>query len=134
MSVGPGRIEKRVLKVLEWERQQNGGEIGRLVGTVNHRTEYFACDSSVKDITYLIVNGCNEEDGVYDEESLGKVYRSVYQSVCRAIRNLERKGFLKTTIIPGGDVSGYGWSKAITLIKSGDKHLETTIKNEGVNT
>ena len=134
MSVGTGRIEKRVLKVLEYERQRNDGNLGKTIGEVDGKTVYFECDSTVKDVAYSIVNGCNDKDGVYDEENLGKVYRSIYQSVCRAIRNLERKGFLKTTIVPGGDISGYGWAKAVTLIKSGDKHLETAIKNEGVNT
>ena len=131
MSVGPGRIERRVLKVLEYERQENNDNLHRFVAD---KGIFYECDSDVKGIVGLILNGCNHEDWAYHEENMGKVYRSVYQSVCRAIRTLERKGLVKSAIIPGSDISGYGWSKAITLIKSGDKHLETTIKNEGVNT
>lgn len=134
MSVGPGRIEKRILKVLEWERQQRGGELGRLTGQDGHKIIYQGCDSSYQDIVGRLIYGCNEDDHDYPEDKLSKVYRAIYQSACRAIRNLERKGFVTTAMLPGGDISGYGWCRTVTLVKNGDKHLNTVKNNVGVNT
>lgn len=126
MSVGLGQMERRVLKILEWEKARTEGW-GRL-------SRNDSCTMSYGDVVGFVIHGCNDKDWTYLPEDIGKVYRAVYQSVCRAIRSLERKGFVKTAVLPGGDISGYGWCKLLTLIENGHKHLDTKSEMAGVNT
>ena len=100
MSVGPGRIERRVLKILEWERKNNGGALHRLLdyrdGSHREAYQYQECDTTVGGLVDSILYGCNNDDHPYTDDRQGKAYRSLYQSVCRAVRSLERKGLVKT--------------------------------------
>lgn len=134
MSVGLGRIERRVLKVLEWERKRNDGALRRFLDYRDGKKGYQECDSTVSDLVYSIFYGCNEDDlpDYFVADRLGKVYRSLYQSVCRAVRTLERKGLVRTG-------KGFlfwedgGWYKTVTLVDNRTKHLDTVKTNIGVN-
>lgn len=132
MSVGLGRIERRVLKVLEWERKNNDGALRRILDNSGGKRAYQECDTTVGDLVDSILYGCTEDDHPYLKERLGKVYRSLYQSVSRAVRSLERKGLVKTG-------RGFlfwedgGWYKTVTLVDNRAKHLDTVKTNIGVN-
>ncbi|MBA7572045.1 hypothetical protein ES708_13820 [subsurface metagenome] len=86
----------------------------------------------VGDLVDSILYGCNNDDRPYINDRLGKVYRSLYQSVCRAVRSLERKGLVKT----GKGVlfweDGW-WYKTVILVDDRTQHLRTIEKDIGVN-
>ncbi|GAI73412.1 unnamed protein product [marine sediment metagenome] len=132
MSVGLGSIERRVLRVLEWERGNNGGALRRLLDYRDGKRAYQECDTTVGDLVDSILYGCNNNDHPYLKDRLGTVYRSLYQSVCRAVRSLERKGLVRT----GKGVLFWedgGWYKTVTLVDNRAKHLDTVKTNIGVN-
>lgn len=132
MSVGLGSIERRVLKVLEWERKNNNGDLHRFLDYSDGKGAYQECDATVGDLVDSILYGCTESDHPYLKDRLGTVYRSLYQSVCRAVRSLERKGLVKV----GKGVlfweDGW-WYKTVTLVDNRAKHLDTVKTNIGVN-
>ena len=132
MSVGLGSIERRVLKVLEWERKNNDGALHRFLDFSDGKRAYQECDATMGDLVDSILYGCTVSDHPYLKDRLGTVYRSLYQSVCRAVRSLERKGLVRT----GKGVlfweDGW-WSKTVTLTEDRTKHLRTIEKDIGVN-
>ncbi|MBA7569648.1 hypothetical protein ES708_11389 [subsurface metagenome] len=132
MSVGLGRIERRVLKVLEWERQHHGGALRHLLDYSSGKRAYQECDSTVTELVDSILYGCTEDDHDYTLNRSDKVYRSLYQSVCRAVRSLERKGLIKTGkgILFWEDGWGY---KTVTLTEDRTKHLDTVKTDIGIN-
>ncbi len=132
MSVGLGRIEKRVLRILEWERKNNGGALRRLLDYRDGVGVYQECDTTVGGLVDSILYGCKKDDHPYLNDRLGKVYRSLYQSVCRAVRSLERKGLINTGkgILFWED--GW-WYKTVTLVDDRAKHLDTIGKDVGIN-
>ena len=135
MSVGPGRIERRVLKILEWERKNNGGALHRLLDyrDGSKAYKYQECDTTVGDLVDRILYGCNNDDHPYTDDRQGKAYRSLYQSVCRAVRSLEKKGLVKTSKGVLFWEDGW-WYKTVTLTEDRTKHLDTVEKGIGVNT
>ena len=120
MSVGHGRIERRVLKVLKWHRNWR---------QVNRPYDKGQPDIlSVKDIVWDIQYGCRED---YPDGAVGPS-NALYQSACRAVRSLERKGIVKT----GRLLTAWeeGWSaKTVTLVDDRTQHLRTIEKDIGVN-
>lgn len=134
MSVGLGRVEKRLLKILEWERKNNGGALRRILDhrDGSRREAYQECDTTVSGLVDSILYGCSKDDHPYLNDRLGKVYRSPYQSVCRAVRSLERKGLVKTGKGILFREDGW-WYKTVTLTEDRTKRLDTVEKNVGVN-
>lgn len=90
MSRGLGKIERKILEVLEYKKEQSdieGAEkkvyVTKLVPEV-----YF-------DIYYW--DRLDEDSGLYESNFRGeKITDAMFQSVWRAVRSLEKKGHIET--------------------------------------
>lgn len=137
MSVGLGRTEKAVMKVLVWERKNHGGALCKLLDysdrSKHEPYRYQECDTTVAGLVDSILYGCNNDDLPAEDEPLSKAHRSLYQSVCRAVRSLERKGLVKTTKGVLFWEDGW-WYKTVTMVGDRDKHLNLIEKGVGINT
>jgi len=101
MSKRLGRIEKLVLEALKREKD-------------NH------IPPDVMTLAYIVHNGL---DCLRDSDLADEPPRAVYQSVCRAVRNLERKGLVRCgkrrcSYMDGLNSSrgGVSWNKVIQLV------------------
>ena len=122
MSVGLGRIERRVLKVLARYRQHN--EQWRVERGLMEEERPDAL--SIGDIVGGILYGCDKDWPAEPPPSV------LYQSVCRAVRSLERKRLVRTSKRVTFWEDG-SFTKTVTLLDDRTKQLNTVENGVGVN-